>query len=125
MVRRQKPASRLELREAAAAAEKKAKSKEKDAAKPKKEKAAKEKTKTPAAKKPAKKRASKKKPVATRMRRVWGVFDNGNNQVATYSYLERASADKRAADLTAKGKGGYFVQPVNEPIEEPLEAEAT
>jgi hypothetical protein len=85
--------------------------------------------KKPAKKKVARKKAvrrksSKKSGVPQRLRLVWGVFDNSNQQVSTFPYLQRGDADKRAAELTEKGRGTYFVQPVKEAIpEEPKPAE--
>jgi hypothetical protein len=54
----------------------------------------------------------------TRMRVVWGVFDNANKCVATYEYPRRGDADDHAARLTSDKKNTHFVQPVKEPIEE-------
>lgn len=106
-----KSPSRLELRKAAEAA----KATQEGAAEP----AAKKKT---AEKAPRKKTAKKKKKVdPSRLRLVWGVFDNSNQQVASFPYPERSQADKKAADLSEKGRGPYFVQPVKEAI--PLESE--
>jgi hypothetical protein len=119
-----KIASRLELRrqaEAAEAAEAKGK-KEKPA---KGEKAAKAEKAPKSAKKTAvkKPRAKKKATAPTRLRLVWGVYDNSNNQVAIYPFNERDAAQKRADELTARGKGGYFTQPVKQPIAEEEEEE--
>jgi hypothetical protein len=70
-----------------------------------------------------KKRKSPAKPRSravkvTRMRVVWGVFDNANKCVATYEYPRRGDADDHAARLTSDKKNTHFVQPVKEPIEE-------
>jgi hypothetical protein len=54
----------------------------------------------------------------TRMRVVWGVFDNANKCVATYEYPRRGDADDHAARLTSDKRNTHFVQPVKEPIEE-------
>ena len=54
----------------------------------------------------------------TRVRVVWGVFDNAHKCVATYEYPRRGDADEHAARLTADKKNTHFVQPVKEPIEE-------
>lgn len=117
-----KSPSRLELRRANDAAEERLKEggaePAGDEAKP---------AKKAAAKKPAVKRKStKKKSDPTRMRMVWGVFDNSNQQIASFPYNDRASADKRVVDLSEKGRGPYFVQPVKEPmpIESPKEEDA-
>jgi hypothetical protein len=54
----------------------------------------------------------------TRMRVLWGVFDNSSKCVATYEYPRRGDADAHAARLTADKKNTHFVQPIKEPIEE-------
>ena len=64
-------------------------------------------------------RASK----VTRMKVVWGVFNNSNQRVATFDYPKRKEADEKAAQLTADKKSTHFVQPVKEPIEEKKEKE--
>lgn len=75
-------------------------------------------------KKPAKKavrrKSSKKKVDAQRLRLVWGVFDNSNQQIATFPYPDRAAAEQKATEMREKGRGPYFVQPVKEPM--PIEA---
>jgi hypothetical protein len=81
---------------------------EEEAPKPKK-KPAKEKPKT----KPRTRTAK-----VTRMKVVWGVFNNSNQRVAVYEYPKRKDADDHAARLTADKKSTHFVQPVKEPIEE-------
>ena len=78
--------------------------------------APKKKTKTAAAKK---KRKSRKKAVAeVRLKAFWGVFNQSLKRVALYEYSQRKQADKKAADLTAKGNSPHFVQLVKEVIEE-------
>ena len=77
--------------------------------KPKKKKAA------PKEVKPKRTRAAK----VTRMRVVWGVFNNSNARVAVYDYPKRKEADEHAARLTTDKKSTHFVQPVKEAIEEP------
>ena len=77
-------------------------------------------------KKAAKPKKKVKKVVNVRQRRVWGIFDNSNQQVATFPYAQRAAADTRLVELQEKGKSNtYFIQPVNEPIAEPVEPPAT
>jgi hypothetical protein len=49
---------------------------------------------------------------------MWGVFDNNNQQVATFPYAEKAAAEQKKAELNEKGKSVFFLQPVNEPIVE-------
>ena len=68
-----------------------------------------------------KKKKKKKKLEHQRMRMTWGVFDNSNHQVAVFPYVERDKADSKAAAMTEKGRGPFFVQPVKEPITEPAE----
>ena len=78
-------------------------------------------------KKPAAKPKPKPKPKAkprsravktTRMRVVWGVFNNSHQMVASYEYPRRQEADAHAARLTAEKRNTHFVQPVKEPIVE-------
>src|SRR5437879_2766740 len=54
----------------------------------------------------------------TRMKVVWGVFNNSNQRVATFDYPKRKEADEKATQLTADKKSTHFVQPVKEPLEE-------
>jgi hypothetical protein len=64
--------------------------------------------------KPKRSRASK----TTRMKIVWGVFNNSHQRVAVYEYKQRQDADEHAARLTAsKPNNTHFVQPVKEPME--------
>lgn len=51
-----------------------------------------------------------------RMKVVWAVCDVGGRTVATFDYADKASAEVRAAELKAKGKGSHFVRSVKEPI---------
>ena len=83
--------------------------------------------KPPAAASKKKKAPVKAKPKArpraravkvTRLRLVWGVFNNSNQCVATYEYPRRQEADDHAARLSADKRSTHFVQPVKEPIEE-------
>jgi hypothetical protein len=74
-------------------------------------------------KKPAKEPKAKTKPrtrtpKVTRMKVVWGVFNNSHQRVAVYDYPKRKEADDHAAKLTADKKSTHFVQPVKEPMEE-------
>jgi hypothetical protein len=106
-----KPPSRLDLRKAAEAAEKLGKT-----AAPKA---------TKKAKAPKKKTTKKSKAAAhpERLRMVWGVFDNSNQQIAAFPYSQRAEAEKKLQDMAGKGKGPYFIQPVKEAIIEDDEPE--
>jgi hypothetical protein len=78
-------------------------------------------------KKPAKPKAKPKaKPRSrtakvTRMRVVWGVYNNSNQLLTTYEYPKKGDAEAHAAKLTADKKSTHFVQPVKEPIEEKKE----
>jgi flagellar hook-length control protein FliK len=95
----------MELRRAVEAADKKPKAAKTPSAK--------------SAKKPAKKKSTKKTKAAQvpdRLRMVWGVFDNSNQQIAAFPYAQRAEAEKKVQDMAGKGKGPYFIQPVKEAI---------
>lgn len=74
----------------------------------------KKKAKPKAKAKPKRTRVAK----VTRMRVVWGVFNNSNQKVASYDYPQRDEADAHAKRLTEDKKSTHFVQPVKEPIEE-------
>lgn len=53
----------------------------------------------------------------------WGVFDGGMKQLASFDYNQRALADQKVAELTAKkATAVYFVQLVKEPMTEPQPA---
>lgn len=116
-----KPPSRLELRKAAEAAEQGEAGAAAGEASDKEAAAGKAAVKKKAAKKTVRRKSTKKKTDPHRLRMVWGVFDNSNQQVAVFPYVDRASADKKAQEMTEKGRGPYFVQPVKEPL--PLEPE--
>jgi hypothetical protein len=80
----------------------------------------------PKKKKPAKPKAAKPKTRSrsakvTRMKVVWGVFNNSNQCVATFNYPRRKDADDLVAKLTAEKKNTHFIQPVKEPLEEKVE----
>jgi hypothetical protein len=70
-----------------------------------------------AAPKPPKKTRTRT-PKVTRMKVVWGVFNNSNQRVATFEYPKRKDADDLASKLTNDKKTTHFVQPVKEPMEE-------
>jgi hypothetical protein len=86
---------------------------EEEAPPPKKKKAAK-----PKATKPKTRSRGAK---VTRMRVVWGVFNNSNQCVATFDYPKRRDAEDLVAKLTAEKKNTHFLQPVKEPMEEKKE----
>ena len=117
MAKGRKTVSRLELRRQSEAAEAQETSGE---AKPKTKRAAKtDGDAVPKVRKPAVRAKKKKKVEIIRLRRTWGVFDNNNQQVASFPYAERAAADQKLKELNEKGKTPFFMQPVNEPIVEP------
>ena len=80
------------------------------------------KAKAPAAPRARKPRAPK---VPPRLRARWGVFDGGMRQVAIFDYNQRAAADAKVADLTAKKKGTHFLQIVKDPMPGPAAAEVS
>ena len=82
------------------------------------EEAPKKRKPAPAAKPKPRSRTAK----VTRMKVVWGVFNNSNQRVAAYPYPKRKDADEHAARLTADKKSTHFVQPVKEPIDEKKES---
>lgn len=70
-------------------------------------------------KKKATKRKSRAKAAAeVRLKAFWGVFNQSLKRVALYDYSQKKEAQKKAEELTAKGKSPHFVQPVKEIIEE-------
>jgi hypothetical protein len=48
----------------------------------------------------------------------WGIFDACVRRVAIFDYNQRAAADVKLAQLLARNKGLYFLQPVKEPMSE-------
>jgi hypothetical protein len=83
----------------------------------KKKAAPKAKTAKPKAKAKPRTRAVK----ITRMKVVWGVFNNSNQCVASYAYPQKAEAEAHAVKLTADKRNTHFVQQVKEPMEEKKE----
>lgn len=74
-----------------------------------------------------KKKAAKKKTVRksrakaaaeVRLKAFWGVFNQSLKRVALYDFSQKKEAEKKAKELTDKGKSPHFVQPVKEVIEE-------
>lgn len=123
-----KSPSRLEMRKQHEAAEKRETADGVEVKKPRKKKAvaADGEVVEKKVKKAAKPKKKVKKVTNVRQRRVWGIFDNSNQQVATFAYAQRQAADQKLAELQEKGKSThYFLQPVNEPIQEPVEPAAT
>jgi hypothetical protein len=64
---------------------------------------------------PKAKRASKKN---VRLKVVWGVFSNSNQQVATYPFSQESEARAHAERLMNEKKATYFVQQVKVPFDE-------
>ena len=62
-------------------------------------------------------------PKVTRMKVVWGVFNNSNQRVAVFEYAQRREAEEMAARLRADKKTTHFIQPVKEPLDEKPEAQ--
>lgn len=83
-----------------------------------------------AADKTTKKKAAKKKKAPTkrksrakagsevRMKLFWGVFSQSLKRVALYEFNQRKQAEKKAEDLSKKGKSPHFVVRVKEEITE-------
>ena len=101
-----KVVSRKDLRAEAEAAEAIEKAEEALAPKKKKKKAAKKKT------------TRSKAAAEVRLKAFWGVFNQSLKRVALYDYSQKKEAEKKAEELTAKGKSPHFVQPVKEVIKE-------
>lgn len=76
----------------------------------------KKKKKKKAASAPVKPRARTSKQV--RMKVVWGVFNNSNQQLATYPYPQESDARAHAERLTTEKKTNHFVQKVKVPFDE-------
>jgi hypothetical protein len=85
---------------------------EEDEEKPAKKKKAPAKVKAPKAK--SRSRTAK----VTRMKVVWGVFNNSNQCIATFDYPRRKDAEELRDKLTVEKKNTHFLQPVKEPMEE-------
>src|SRR3954469_3437967 len=102
-----KSPSRLEMRKQVEAAEKRS-GKDGEAKPVKKKAAAGEEGAEKKVKKAAKPKKKVKKVINVRQRRVWGIFDNSNQQVATYPYAQRQAADTRLAELQEKGKSNTY-----------------
>jgi hypothetical protein len=73
-----------------------------------------------------KERKPRKRKEPPRMCARWGVFDAGMKQVAIFDYNQKAEANKKIADLSAKKANAvYFLQIVKEPMPEPAPVAAT
>jgi hypothetical protein len=86
------------------------------------EEAPKKKKKPAKVKEPKKAKPRSRAAKVTRMKLVWGVFNNSNVRVATYEYKQKQEAEEHATRLTTDKKSTHFVQPVKEAIEEKKEA---
>lgn len=75
-------------------------------------------------KKAAPKTKRSKAKVVVRKRLLWGVFSSSLKEEGRFAYAERDAAENRAAELTAKHKRTYFIQPIKEPIADKPVAEA-
>jgi hypothetical protein len=106
-----------ELREQADAAEKQGKGAPAEAGGDKK------KPKDPKKKAAAKPKRSKVK-VIVRKRLLWGVFSSSLKEEGRFPYADKDGAESRAAELAAKHKRTYFVQPIKEPLPEKVAEEA-
>jgi hypothetical protein len=71
--------------------------------------------KTKAVKKKVKRKKKSTEP--TRFRLIWGVYSSSMREEARFDYDCRKDADKKADQLTAKGKKKlYWVQPIKEEV---------
>lgn len=86
--------------------EKRAEAEAAEAAAPKKKKVAK------------KKKTTRAKAADVRLKAYWGVFNQSLKRVALYDFSQRKEAEKKAKELTDKGKSPHFVQPVKEVLDE-------
>jgi hypothetical protein len=68
---------------------------------------------------PKKKAVRKKKAAAAdvRLKAFWGVFNQSMKRVAIFEYSDRKVADKKADEMTKKGKSPHFVQLVKEVLQ--------
>ncbi len=71
---------------------------------------------------PPKPRATKARtrtPKVTRMKVVWGVFNNSHQMIEEFEYPRKKEAEELAAKLSTDKKSGhpFFLQPVKKPLE--------
>ncbi|QDU86708.1 hypothetical protein Pla175_00580 [Pirellulimonas nuda] len=71
-----------------------------------------------AKKAPAKRKSRAKAAAEVRLKAFWGVFNQQLKRIALYDYSQKKEAEKKAQELTEKGKSPHFVQPVKEAITE-------
>src|SRR6266436_1448679 len=57
-------------------------------------------------------------PKITRMKVIWGVFNNSNQRVATFDYPRLKDADDHSAKIPDDKRSTHCVQPDKNPIEE-------
>ncbi|MEM6331198.1 MAG: hypothetical protein AAF790_13240 [Planctomycetota bacterium] len=69
-------------------------------------------------KKKAVRKSRAKAAAEVRLKAFWGVFNQSLKRVALYDYTQKKEAEKKAKELTDKGKSPHFVQPVKEVIDE-------
>ena len=103
-----KTASRLEKRRELEAAEK--------LEKPKKKTTKKKAASTTVKKKTTRKTKRTKASAAERRRLVWAIYNGNMKEEARFPYENRQEAEEKLAQLRAKGKRFYFIQPLKEPI---------
>lgn len=87
---------------------------EDDEGRPRKKKSKKKSAKV----KEGKEKVRTRSPRQTRLKVVWGVFNNSNVQVATYPFTQEAEARAHADRLTNDKKVTHFVQKVKVPFDE-------
>ena len=96
--------NRMELRDEAAAAQRRA---------PETAEAGKT-----AKKPPAKRKSRVKVAKEVRLKAFWGVFNQSMRRIARFEYTERKQADEKASELSVSQKTPHFVQLVKEVMEE-------
>jgi hypothetical protein len=69
-----------------------------------------------AKKKTAAKPKRSKTKLVVRKRLLWGVFSASMKEEGRFPFAEREAAENRAAELSAKHKRTFFIQPIKEPI---------
>ncbi len=74
------------------------------------------KRKAKAAKPKPRAKSTKASKPAIRMRVVWVVLNDAFKPMATFDYADKEAALAKVEELTAKGKGSYFIQRSKEPM---------
>jgi cell division protein FtsN len=69
--------------------------------------------------KPKAPRSRARTPKVTRMKVVWGVFNNSHQVIEEFDYARKKDAEELVAKLTTDKKSGhpFFLQPVKKPID--------